>query len=267
MFYPHPLAWNLPQYLNSHVSPCIQRWFERWQREFRDHPPVQKSPNLFFKCLNCICFSFRAKGTFSRISVRPLIKRVRRARKSLLIPRCIAEIVSRYFWIVANGGVHGEVRQGKKSNLIEAATMPAMEYESEYGIDVVNRFAGLSLEIDDPSELIQQAQQKEKALKTEKKQAKGGKGGQKGHEKAQPTPVKETIIEDIRKEGMILTYFAFFAFNTAHLQLIRYTCFRQTRFGLVLVDLVFLIELQSSDFLLPSYVLEPSKNISAETLN
>ena len=75
--------------------------------------------------------------------------------------------------------------------------MPAMEYESEYGIDVGNRFAGLSLEIDDPIELIQRAQ----ALKTEKKQTKGAKGAQKTQEKVQPTTVKETVIEDIKKEG------------------------------------------------------------------
>ena len=77
--------------------------------------------------------------------------------------------------------------------------MPAMEYESEYGIDVVNRFAGLSMEAEDPMELIQRAQ--EKPLKTEKKQAKGPKSAQKTQEKAQPVAVKETVIEDIKREG------------------------------------------------------------------
>ena len=95
--------------------------------------------------------------------------------------------------------------------------MPAMEYESEYGIDVGNRFAGLSSEIDDPMELIQMAQQKEKALKTEKKQAKGAKGAQKSQEKAQPTAVKETVIEDIKKEGLFEAYFEFYQFKLSSL--------------------------------------------------
>ena len=93
--------------------------------------------------------------------------------------------------------------------------MPAMEYESEYGIDVVNRFAGLSLEIDDPIELIQSAQ----ALKTEKKQAKGSKGAQKAQEKSQPVTVKETVIEEIKKEGQFFVHFARYRKLLAHLQL------------------------------------------------
>lgn len=95
--------------------------------------------------------------------------------------------------------------------------MPAIEYESEYGIDVGNRFAGLSSEIDDPIELIQRAQQKEKTLKTDKKQAKGTKGGQKAQEKAQQTATKETVTEDIKKEGTFICYFAFYLFQCGSL--------------------------------------------------
>ena len=78
--------------------------------------------------------------------------------------------------------------------------MPAMQYESEYGIDVVNRFAGLEFEADDPLELIQQAQQKGKTLKAEKKQ-KSGKQSAKPQEKVQTITPKETVIEDVKKEG------------------------------------------------------------------
>lgn len=74
-----------------------------------------------------------------------------------------------------------------------------MQYESEYCIDVVNRFAGLDFE-DDPLELIQQAQQKGKTLKAEKKQ-KGGKQSAKPQEKVQTFTTKETVVEDVKKEG------------------------------------------------------------------
>ncbi len=79
--------------------------------------------------------------------------------------------------------------------------MPAMEYESEYGIEVINRFAGLDFEGDDPSELVQRAQQKEKALKADKKQAKARKGSAKTQDKAQTVVTKEVSIEDTKRDG------------------------------------------------------------------
>ena len=79
--------------------------------------------------------------------------------------------------------------------------MPAMEYESEYGIEVINRFAGLEIETDDPIELIQRAQQKEKALKADKKQAKGIKGSAKTQDKPQVTLSRESNNEDGKKDG------------------------------------------------------------------
>ncbi len=79
--------------------------------------------------------------------------------------------------------------------------MPAMEYESEYGIDIVNRFAGIDFDVDDPTELIERAQQKEKTLKADKKQAKTKKGSAKAQEKAPTVVTKEVSIDDIKKDG------------------------------------------------------------------
>ena len=81
--------------------------------------------------------------------------------------------------------------------------MPVMEYDVEYGIGVNNRFAGFGIDLDDPVELIQRAQEKEKALKSDKKQTKPVKGG-KPQEKTQQAPKKEVIFEDTRREGMMV---------------------------------------------------------------
>lgn len=80
--------------------------------------------------------------------------------------------------------------------------MPAMEYESEYGIEVINRFAGLDFEVDDPTELVERAQQKEKALKADKKQAKTRKGNARTQEKAPTVVTKEVSIDDTKRDGV-----------------------------------------------------------------
>ena len=106
--------------------------------------------------------------------------------------------------------------------------MPAMENETEYGIVVVNRFAGLDIEADDPHELIQRAQQKEKVLKADKK-AKGVKGGAKTQEKSQVIAMKETVIEDIKKEGKVFNHYDMKSVShMPHLQPLAYTCFSRT---------------------------------------